>query len=64
VFALEYLNTGFLGLAVFLLVGAVELDEVFEAFAFRALDAVWLFPLVSAIALRFGGILFSIRVTV
>jgi hypothetical protein len=49
-----------LDLADGLLVGAVDFEEVFEAFALRAVVETSLFALVSAIALRFGGI-FDLR---
>lgn len=55
--ALEYLNVSGLDLADPLLVGAVDFEEVFVAFALRlVVETGWL-ALVSAIALRFGGIL-------
>jgi hypothetical protein len=55
--ALEYLNVSGLDLADPLLVGAVDFEEVFVAFALRlVVETGWL-VLVSAIALRFGGIL-------
>jgi len=55
--ALEYLNVCDLDLAGGLLVGAVDFEEVFEALALRAVVDTGLFALVSAIALRLGGIL-------
>ena len=55
-FAFEYLNIWTLALADGLLVGALDFDEVFEAFALRDVVTTCLLPLVSAIALRFGGI--------
>ncbi len=57
VFTSEYLNFCALDLAVPLLVGAVAFEEVFEAFVLRAVVETCLLELVSAIALRFGGIL-------
>jgi len=41
-----------------LLVGALDFAEVFDAFALRDAFETSLLPSVSAIALRFGGILF------
>jgi hypothetical protein len=57
VFAFEYLNVGFLDLADDLLLGAVDFDEVLEAFALWGVvaDSSSLL-LVSAISFRFGGI--------
>ena len=56
VLAFEYLNACGLGLLAALLVGAVDFAEVFEAFALRVVETC-LLVLVSAIALRLGGIL-------
>jgi hypothetical protein len=50
VFAFEYLNIWTLALADGLLVGALDFDEVFEAFALRDVVATCLLPLVSAMA--------------
>jgi hypothetical protein len=54
---LEYLNVCGLEVAELLLVGAVDLEEVFEAFALRLTLKAVLLAFVSTIALRFGGIL-------
>jgi hypothetical protein len=61
VFAFEYFNVCTLALTDGLLVAAVDFEEVFEAFALRVVVATCLLPLVSAIALRFGGIVVGIR---
>jgi hypothetical protein len=65
VLALEYLNVCALALALAggLLVGALAFEEVFEAFALRDVVAICLLALVSAIALRFGGMVVGIRST-
>ena len=55
--ALEYLKVCALALVGGLLVGALDFAEVFDAFALREVFETSLLPSVSAIALRFGGIL-------
>jgi hypothetical protein len=60
VFAFEYLNVRLLDLADDLLVGAVDFDEILEAFALwgvvAASSSLLVSLLVSAISFRFGGI--------
>jgi hypothetical protein len=56
VFVLEYLNICALAFVDGLLVGALDFEKVFEAFALRVVVEACLLALVSAIALRFGGI--------
>lgn len=56
-FGLEYLNPSPLALVEDLVVGAVDLDDVFRAFESRAVEVGCLLVLVSAMALRLGGIL-------
>jgi len=60
VLAFEYLNVCAFALADGLLVGALDFEEVFVAFALRDVVATRSLPLVSAIALRFGGILVGV----
>jgi len=56
VLAFEYLNVCGVDLVATLLVGALDFARVFEAFALRVVETC-LLALVSAIALRLGGIL-------